>query len=584
MNISYRILIITVLLLVVLLPGCRTAKAPVAQQEASGLKPTWTSESDKLRSTLLLIEAARQKTLGNWPQATVLYHDAVNADPANDAAHFELARIHAMQGQFEDALSYAKKAVELSPRNHHYLVALADIHILSNQLDAAIRVYEDLVQTHPDNPEYAYNLASAYLFNNQQDKALQMFTHIESLVGFTEEISIEKQKIWVEQKQFDKAIEEAKQLISLFPDEMIYYEILADLYRETGQLHEAGKLYDAMLRTDPDNPIAQLLMADYHLETGNADEAYAYMLKAFKNPLLDKENKARIIFRYYLLSGEEPRYIEQGLKLCLLLLEQHPDDPESFLIYGDFLNRDERQEEAREAYLKAAALDPSNLSVWQQVLSIDGRMSDFNAMRDHSDMALEYFFEQPVLFLFNGLANLQLKDYNTAASSLEYGLMLSEFNPDLKVDFLSLLGDTYHYLGNHERSYQFYEQVLEIQPDNATVLNNYSYHLSVRKIRLDDAERMSRKALEKEPENAAFLDTYGWIIYQKGRYEEARTWIEKSLQHATEPSAVVLEHYGDVMYKLGKRDEAVRYWNKAIEAGEGSDLLEKKIRDKTIHE
>lgn len=582
--IKYRHLIIIGLLLMVVVAGCRTAKAPVAQQEATGMKPTWTSEIDKLRSTVLLIEAARQKNLGNWSQATVLYHDAVNADPANDAAHFELARIHAMQGQFQDALSYAKRAVELSPRNHHYLVALADIHILSNQLTAAIRVYEELVQTHPDNPEYAYNLASAYLFNNQQDKALQMFTHLESLVGFTEEISIEKQKIWVEQNQFDKAIEEAKKLISLFPEEMVYYEILADLYRETGQLHEAGKLYDAMRKADPGNPVAQILKANYHLETGNADEAYALMLKAFKNPLLDKENKARIIFRYYLLSEDEPRYIEQGLKLCHLLLEQHPDDPESYLIYGDFLHREGRLEEARGAYLKAAALDPSSLSVWQQILSIDGQLSDFEAMRDHSDMALEYFFEQPVLFLFNGLANLQLKDYNTAASSLEYGLVLSEFNPDLRVDFLSLLGDTYHYLGNHERSDQFYEKVLEVQPDNATVLNNYSYHLSVRKVRLDDAERMSKKALGKEPENAAFLDTYGWVMYQKGRYEEARTWIGKSLQHAPEPSAVVLEHYGDVMYKLGKPEEAFQYWEKARQAGEGTEFLDKKIRDRTLHE
>jgi Tfp pilus assembly protein PilF len=102
-------------------------------------------------------------------------------------------------------------------------------------------------------------------------------------------------------------------------------------------------------------------------------------------------------------------------------------------------------------------------------------------MRAHSDMALEYFFEQPLLFLFNGLANLQLKNYEEAASSLEYGLAMTGFEDDLKGDFYSLLGDTYHYLNNHRQSDQYYEKALEINPENATVLNNYSYHLAVRK-------------------------------------------------------------------------------------------------------
>jgi tetratricopeptide (TPR) repeat protein len=53
----------------------------------------------------MLIEASRQKMLGNWAEATVLYHDAITVDPENDAAHFELAKIHAMQGQFDDALN-----------------------------------------------------------------------------------------------------------------------------------------------------------------------------------------------------------------------------------------------------------------------------------------------------------------------------------------------------------------------------------------------------------------------------------------------------------------------------------------------
>jgi tetratricopeptide (TPR) repeat protein len=584
MNHIHKYLLLFLMLTIALLPGCKTAKAPVAQQQVQSMSPTWTSEKEKLRSTIMLIEASRQKMLGNWAEATVLYHDAITVDTENDAAHFELAKIHAMQGQFEDALKYAQTAVELSPQNRYYLSALADIYVLANQLDEAIKVYERLSGEYPENVEYAYNLASAYLYSDQKGKALDVFQHIESLIGFTEEISVEKQKIWVEQEQYDKAIEEAKKLVELFPEDMVYYELLADLYRETGQLEEAATLYRSMLEQDPDNPLAHLLMADYYLETGNEKEAFNSLLLAFNNHSLNVEAKTRIIYRYYLMSEEDPQYLEHGLKLCALLIEQHPDDPESYLIYADFLNREQRLEEARDMYLNASRLDPSNLSVWQQIISIDGQLSDFESMRDHSDMALEYFFEQPLLFLFNGLANLQLKNYEEAASSLEYGLGMTGFEDDLKGDFYSLMGDTYHYLNNHEQSDLYYEKALEINPENATVLNNYSYHLAVRKERLDEAEKMSKKANSLETSNAAFLDTYGWIMYQQGRYEEARRWIEQSMQHAESPSADMLEHYGDVLYKLDKKEEALRYWQKAREAGEGSIFLKQKIDDKTLYE
>ncbi len=584
MNNTHKYLVLFLALTITLLPGCKSAKAPVAQQQEQSMSPTWTSEKEKLRSTIMLIEASRQKMLGNWSEATVLYHDAITVDPENDAAHFELAKIHAMQGEFEDALQYAQTAVKLSPENRYYLSVLADIYVLSNKLNEAIEVYEQLSGKYPENVEYAYNLASAYLYSDQHEKALGVLQHIENLIGFTEEISVEKQKIWVEQGQYEKAIEEAKRLVELFPDDMVYYELLADLYRETGQLEDAATLYRSMLEHDPDNPLAHLLMADYYLETDNEEAAFNSLLQAFNSPSLNSEAKARIIYRYYLMSEEDPQYMEYGLKLCELMIEQHPDDPESYLIYADFLNREQRLEEARAMYLNASRLDPSNLSVWQQIISIDGQLTDFESMRDHSDMALEYFFEQPLLFLFNGLANLQLKNYEEAASSLEYGLAMTGFEDDLKGDFYSLLGDTYHYLNNHSQSDLHYEKALEINPENATVLNNYSYHLAVRRERLDEAEKMSRKANSLETGNAAFLDTYGWIMYQLGRYEEARSWIEQSIEHAESPSADVLEHYGDVMYKLGKNEEALRYWEKAREAGEGSKYLKQKIEDRTLYE
>jgi len=74
------------------------------------------------------------------------------------------------------------------------------------------------------------------------------------------------------------------------------------------------------------------------------------------------------------------------------------------------------------------------------------------------------------------------------------------------------------------------------------------------------------------------------ILYKKGKYEEAKVWIEKAMKSNPTDNDVILEHYGDVLYKLDMKEEAFKYWKKADDAGEGSEYLKHKIKDKKLYE
>ncbi len=576
--------------LLILIPAlmalsCSSAREQVAANPVRQAQmPPEVSETEQLKSTATLVEAARQKMLGNWSQAAALYHEAARIDPRNDAALYSLAKIHAMNGDFDTALDYARGATSLDPANPYYQMVLADIHILKDELPRAMRIYEELAGNDPENLEVHHNLVNVYLYNEKYDKAIGVLNHIETLTGISEEVSLQKQKIWVNQGQYEKAIGEAVKMIGYFPYEPLFYELLGDLYMETGQADKAREVYQQLLERDPGNHVAMLLLADYYQEAGEPGKAFDYLREAFSNPELGVEGKIRIIYSYMRMADHDPAYLQQALELSSMLIEIHPGEADSHLVHADVLHMDERLEEAREMYLQGARLDPSSLQVWQQILSIDLRLADFEAMLTHSDMALEYFFEHAVIFLFNGLANMQLKNYEDAAATLSYGLSLAIEDQELQQDFLTMLGDTHYFLGDHEASDSYYEQALEVNPDNATALNNYSYHLAERKTRLAQAREMSERANHLEPGNAAFQDTYGWIMYQMSNYTEAKTWIGKALENSPEPTAAILEHYGDVMYRLGDRDKAVRYWEKALEAGNGSALLHKKIEERTLYE
>ena len=73
-----------------------------------------------------------------------------------------------------------------------------------------------------------------------------------------------------------------------------------------------------------------------------------------------------------------------------------------------------------------------------------------------------------------------------------------------------------------------YDKALRLDPENAYVLNNYSYYLSLRKQNLEKAKQMSAYANKLEPNNDSFLDTYAWIMFQLGDYNAAKEAQEKA--------------------------------------------------------
>ena len=128
-----------------------------------------------------------------------------------------------------------------------------------------------------------------------------------------------------------------------------------------------------------------------------------------------------------------------------------------------------------------------------------------------------------------------------------------------------------------------YDSALVYNPSEITVLNNYAYYLALEGKDLERALSMSAKTLEQEPDNAIYLDTYAWLLFCMERYEEAKAYAEKLIQVNADMSAVEYHHCGDIFAKCGDMDRAVEYWEKALEQGDTSKVLKKKIKKRKYY-
>ena len=547
-------------------------------------KKTSNSNSvDPSKFTYYFIEGCKERMKGNFELAEKLFIECFKIDPNSVAAKYEMANIKKINGEYETALNYSKECATQEPKNEWYQLLYIECLHNTKQYSQAADVYAKLVKNYPNRSDFYEGLAAEYMFAQNFDKSFKIYEELESKFGQNEAFTLNKIKILKTLNKKSEAETELKKLIKLNPTEIKYYNYLAEFYMETGQNDKVLAVYQEALKIEPNNPIIHLALADYYKVINDKENFYKEIKFAFENPELDIETKHKILISYYELSEENSVYKKEADELCEIMLRMHPKASESHSLKADFLFRDKKIKEAREEYEIAVQLDKGKFGNWNQLMYIESELNENKKLEQHSTEAMELFPNQPTPFYFNGIANIQLKNYQKAVESLNEGVEYVYKDKPLLTQFYYNLGDAYNYLKNYEKSDKAFDDALKIDPDNSFVLNNYAYYLSLRKEKLEKAEKLSRRSNEIAPNNRSYIDTYGWILYQLGKYSEAEIWLERAVKMGAK-NAVILEHYGDVLYKLNKINDAVYYWKESKLNGNVSEVLDKKITDKKGYE
>ncbi len=572
-----------VFLLLLLMLSCGLHVELRAQRRSKKPAPLTEQQINQRKETFM--NAAKERILGNWSEAEKLYKAVLEIDPEHDASMYELARIYRRQERLGEAIQLMETAIAVSDKNEWYYQMLADLYKLTFQIDKLIETQQKLVDAFPDKIDFRLDLAISFFIIDDYKSAIAVYDDIEKIIGKTEDLSIQKKQLYLEMNRNRQAIAEIESLVEAYPGNVRYLQILAETYLDAGQEKKALGIYQQIAELDPENSFIHISLADLYRLQGDEQKSLEELRLGFALAGLDLDAKIQVLLSFFTFEEFYDSKKEIVLDLAAILVDVHPDDSRALALYGEMLYRNRQLEEALEVINKVLESDMSRYSVWEQKLFIENEIAGSDTVKTTSLKAMELFPMQPLPYLFNGFANYQLKDWDASRRSLETGVMLVVDNDYLEAQFWSTLGDVYNKLNDHKKSDDAYEKALMLRPDDAYVLNNYSYYLSLRSENLERAKEMAAMANRLMPDMASFQDTYGWVLYKMGDYAEAEKWIKMALENDESNSSVLLEHYGDVLYKLGRKDEAMHYWKKAKEQNDDtSEFLDEKIRTGTIQE
>lgn len=543
------------------------------------------SKSDEIAVQGLFLEATKAKMLEDFQEAVNKFEKVVRMDPKNAAAFYELSMLFYKSKQFEVALNYINEAVDVDDsKNKWYLILQAEVLNKLGDNKAAVESYTKLLEYYPDEIDYYFDLAYQQIKSDEYKEALKTYEALEEIIGFNETTIIQKQRLYIQMGDMENAINEINRLIESDPENPTFYQLLAELYHTNKMKDEEEKTYQKIMELDPENPYALFNMADIKYNAGDHDAYMQYLKRAFGSQIIDVDTKIRVLFPYLTKPNIDSLERSDAIELVKIAEQTHPKNAKVQAIYGDFCYQNGDYDLAREHYKKAIEYDNSVYEVWQQLAFILSDQQAYDELIEVTDDAIELFPSQAILYFFNGMAQNQKKNHQEAIDIIEAGKDLVVNNTALKSQMFATLGDAYNSLSKYEESDESFENALKLDPDNAYVMNNYSYYLSLRKENLDRAKELSAKSNELEPNTISFQDTYGWILYQLEDYTNAEEWIKKAVDNGGGDNAVILEHYGDVLYQLGKNEEALKYWKKAAMNGSESKLINKKIVDQKLYE
>ncbi len=446
--------------------------------------------------------------------------------PGRLLADFELGKLYAGRLHQTDkaAEAYAKvltalddkSASRLSPADMSRVlrddpaVAYLEfslVFLAAKKYDLAIKALERGLVYDDDNPTISLLLAETLV---KVDKAPQALTLVErsierqtSVIEFYELLA-KILKVMHREKEITPRLEAAARRDSKRVE--LQY-VLADRYRETGEIDKAEGLYKDLLNSQPTPQTYRALAASLLKRKKAAD-----LLKVIGEAWVRNESQEAV--KPQLVAAA----IDDGIAEAML------------------------DEGLKQSTAKVPTLSPSAYTVLSLIANNPGRSSTNKKLRLEKLLRLQrlHLEQNPTEMGYVEISDTlkRMGNYAEAATAVEQ--LIARYPNTRSVRFLAVLADYHRRAGHVEAAKSTLRDAMKIQPAEG---DSQFFLLEVlREIgQVDDAIQILRTAIKKEPNNAAVELTLAKYLATTERKDEAIKVYEDVLKHHPDDDQIVTE-------------------------------------------
>ncbi len=484
----------------------------------------------------------------------------------------------------------------------------ATVFLAADRLDLAVKALERGLVYDEDNAQISLVLADTLLKMKRGEQALALVDrNIERQTSFMEayELLTKVLKGLNREKEITPRLEAAARRDS--KNVPLQY-ILADRYRETGELDKAEALYKELLSSQPTPQTYRALAASLLKRKKAADllkvmsEAWmrgAESQEAIKQPIiavaLDDAMAEAVLDAGLQQSAANPAALSKSTYEILLFIASKPGRATT--------NKVRRLEKLLRLQRLRAGQNPSEMS-YKEIADTLSRMGNYAEAADALELVLAKYPNAKTVPLLVSLADLhhRAKHNEAVKATVNEAMKLNPGDPESQRALISLmieigqvddavrilrdlikkeannveyeldLGRILTQYGRNDEAIKLYESLLKRYSNNEEVVKLARQTLSVVYVNQGDyakAEAELELLLQQDPDEAGTNNDLGYLYAEQGKnLEKAEAMIRKALaspeEHATNNRAY-LDSLGWVLFKRGKAKEALKELTKAVE-------------------
>jgi tetratricopeptide (TPR) repeat protein len=484
------------------------------------------------------------------PAAAKFFGRALNDDPSNPVLIERAFVLHVSAGEMADAEEFATRVLSFNSQHRMARIVLGLRDMRFKRHAAARQHFAKAAYTPIGELTSGLLTAWSYAAERKGGEAMTALDKLDSNDSFANFKLFHAAMVADYTGQHLRAEGFYKKAYEQTGSSLRVVQAYGSFLERTGRAAEARKVYGKFLEASPDNPVIAKTLA-----------------------ALDAKKKPRPFIATALMGASEALFSlsssmadDQGAEVALiyarLALSLEGGSAVAQTLLGDIYENMERYDEAIQAYEKIGR---------NSELRSNGEIEiAINAQRlkrpaEAKSRLQQLIAREPRNYdAIITYGNILRANEEFAEAAKAYGQALALVPKPGKEHW-----SAFYYRGIcHERTKQWplaeadFRKALELEPEQALVLNYLGYSLIDQRLKLDEALAMVKKAVELKPNDGYIVDSLGWAYYQLGDFEEAVKHLERAVElKPADPT--INDHLGDAYWRVGRRLEAKFQWQHA---------------------